>query len=240
MPVTTMTTKKTSSRLIGTNVVQARQRMRGRMASKRGLKDEVSKEKLGNYRLREVKKGGKKQFLLIKKRENCQPAVEEIFTEWKSNLENKKSHPNRQPRVRKMSHRAQRKAQLREAELAASTIPVSNQPLLYSDVLKKNLNLSGITPMEDIFEAWRDYLQELDDLLNEDLSVPTSPEPISMNPIESAVVKIKNSVVEMKRQKEQRARNRLEQVNWVFNSKTFLLYSHWFIYQNCIFLASPT
>jgi hypothetical protein len=94
--------------------------------------------------------------------------------------------------------------------------------------------------MEDIFEAWRDYLQELDDLLNEDLSVPTSPEPISMNPIESAVVKIKNSVVEMKRQKEQRARNRLEQVNWVFNSKTFLLYSHWFIYQNCIFLASPT
>ena len=59
----------------------------------------------------------------------------------------------------------------------------------------------------------RDYLQELDDLLNEDLSAPTSPEPTPTNPIESAVVKIKNSVVELKRQKEERARNRLEKVN---------------------------
>ena len=157
MTSVTSVTKKLNSRLIGTNVVQARQRMRGRIASKRGQKEEA-KDKLGNYRLREVKRGGKKQFLLIKKRESCQPPIEEIFTEWKSNLENKKIHPNRKPRVRKMSHRALRKAELREAELATTTTTrtttSSDKPLLYSDVLKKNLKLAGITPMEDIFEAW--------------------------------------------------------------------------------------
>jgi hypothetical protein len=56
------------------------------MAAKRAQKDEV-KEKAVNYRLREVKRGGKKQFLLIKKREAPAAApVEEIFTEWKANL----------------------------------------------------------------------------------------------------------------------------------------------------------
>ena len=34
----------------------------------------------------------------------------------------------------------------------------------YSDIVKKNLKL----PMEDIFEAWRDYLQELDDIISDD------------------------------------------------------------------------
>ena len=34
----------------------------------------------------------------------------------------------------------------------------------YSDIVKKNLKL----PMEDIFEAWRDYLQELDDILSDE------------------------------------------------------------------------
>jgi hypothetical protein len=58
------------------------------------------------------------------------------------------------------------------------------KPLLYSDVVKKNLKLSGVTPIEDIFEAWRDYLQELDNLLSEDLSIPSSPEPVSGHPVE--------------------------------------------------------
>ena len=37
-------------------------------------------------------------------------------------------------------------------------------PMSYSDIVKKNLKL----PMEDIFEAWRDYLQELDDIISDD------------------------------------------------------------------------
>ena len=43
--------------------------------------------------------------------------------------------------------------------------------MLYSDALKKNLKYRpDNAPVEDIFEAWRDYLQELDDLLSSSLS----------------------------------------------------------------------
>jgi len=176
-----MLTKKSNHRLVGSNVVQARQRMRGRMIVKRGQKDEV-KEKVGNYRLREVKRGGKKHFMLIKKREVVQPPVEEIFTDWKANLDQERivrsCAGTRKPRVRKLSHRALRKAELKEAAMTPT------KPLLYSDVVKKNLKLSGVTPIEDIFEAWRDYLQELDNLLSEDLSIPSSPEPVLGHSVE--------------------------------------------------------
>ena len=41
--------------------------------------------------------------------------------------------------------------------------------------MKKNLkHRSSNVPVEDIFEAWRDYLQELDDLLS--TSLPSSPD----------------------------------------------------------------
>jgi hypothetical protein len=74
------------------------------------------KEKVGNYRLREVKRGGKKHFMLIKKREVVQPPVEEIFTDWKANLDQERivrsCAGTRKPRVRKLSHRALRKAEL--------------------------------------------------------------------------------------------------------------------------------
>ena len=45
-------------------------------------------------------------------------------------------------------------------------------PLRYADILKKGLKFRpNNAPVEDIFEAWRDYLQELDDLLT---TPPTS------------------------------------------------------------------
>lgn len=217
-------TKKPTTRVSGTNVVQARQRMRGRMAVKRCQKEEGKEAgKTVNYRFREFKKGGKKHFILVKKRDSCpEQPVEEIFTEWRANLEPIGETPNRRPRVRKLSHRAQRKATLKEAALAS---PVVSMPLLYADVVKKNLKNGGFTPMEDIFEAWRDYLQELDDLLSEDLSAPVSPEPnVYVNPIESAVVKIKNSVIEMKRKNEAKKNARLEKevifASWRFNFST--------------------
>jgi hypothetical protein len=206
-------TKKPTTRVAGTNVVQARQRMRGRMAVKRSLKEEGKESgKTVNYRFREFRKGGKKHFLLVKKKEaSPEQPVEEIFTEWKTNLEPIGETSNRRPRVRKLSHRALRKAALKEA---ATSSPAVSMPLLYADVVKKNLKNGGFTPMEDIFEAWRDYLQELDDLLSEDLSAPVSPEPnVQVNPIESAVVKIKNSVIEMKRKNEAKKNARLEKVN---------------------------
>ena len=43
---------------------------------------------------------------------------------------------------------------------------VTKGPLRYADILKKGLKFRpNNAPVEDIFEAWRDYLQELDDLL---------------------------------------------------------------------------
>ena len=46
---------------------------------------------------------------------------------------------------------------------------------MYSDVLKKNLKFRpNNAPVEDIFEAWRDYLQELDDLLSSSLPSSTT------------------------------------------------------------------
>ena len=73
--------------------------------------------------------------------------------------------------------------------------------------------MAGINSMEDIFEAWRDYLQEVDDVLKDDLSVPSSPEPVQIRHVEAAVEKIKNSVMEMKRkQAHKRDIGNLEQV----------------------------
>lgn len=62
-------------------------------------------------------------------------------------------------RNRKLSNRALRKELLREIDEEEKKRPVS-----YADALKKNLK----APMEDIFEAWRDYLQELDEILSND------------------------------------------------------------------------
>ena len=191
-----MTKKIKCSRVSGTNLVQARQRMLARKVAKRmSQKDEAKDAKSTSYKLREFKKGGKKHYILVKKQETCQPPVEEIFTEWKENLET----VHRKPRVRKLSHRAQRKALLKEVAALTSTSTTVKQPLLYADVVKKNLNLAGINSMEDIFEAWRDYLQEVDDVLKDDLSLPSSPEPVQTRHVEAAVEKIKNSVMEMKR-----------------------------------------
>ena len=45
----------------------------------------------------------------------------------------------------------------------------------YADILKKGLKFRpNNAPVEDIFEAWRDYLQELDDLLTTPPSSTTS------------------------------------------------------------------
>jgi hypothetical protein len=49
-----------------------------------------------------------------------------------------------------------RKAELKEA----AETPVMG-PMLYSDVVKKNLKLAAPMPIEDIFEAWRDHLQQV-------------------------------------------------------------------------------
>lgn len=55
----------------------------------------------------------------------------------------------------------------RKEYLRQNSYPTPDQgPISYADALKKNLKFRpNYIPMEDVFEAWRDYLGELDDLL---------------------------------------------------------------------------
>merc|ERR1712088_880585 len=156
------------------NRVSAQRKMLQRKVNKKvvGIKarQEKKAENRYSFRMKHYNKDGKDHYLIIKKPESTERTeVEDIFEDWRAcaldNIEDRKRQ--RTPRVRKLSHRQQRKEMLRD-----DTTP-SEGPMLYSDMLKKNLKFRpNNAPVEDIFEAWRDYLQELDDLLS--YSLPSS------------------------------------------------------------------
>jgi len=138
------------------------------MAQKRMLERKMNKKaatESTKHVLKQFKKDGKEHFLVIKKKTEILPQMEDIFADWKPNLVNaheqrKQAAINaRKNRTRKLSNRALRKELVKEIEEAEKKKPMS-----YSDILKKNLK----APMEDIFEAWRDYLQELDEIVRND------------------------------------------------------------------------
>jgi hypothetical protein len=148
--------KKTSgARLDETNAVKAQTRM---------LERKFKKEE---HLLKQFKKNGQDRFLIIKKKmsndDNEQSA--DIFKDWKYNLDSefeqrkKAAIAARKTTTRKLSNRA-----LRKELLKAIDKDDKQRPMSYSDIVKKNLKL----PIEDIFEAWRDYLQELDDIISDD------------------------------------------------------------------------
>jgi len=152
--------KITKSRVEGTNAVMAQKRMLERKMNKKAATESAK------HVLKQFKKDGQEHFLVIKKKNEIGlPAVEDIFADWKPNLvdahEQRKQAAihARKHRTRKISNRALRKELVKEIEEAENKKPMS-----YSDVLKKNLK----APMEDIFEAWRDYLQELDEIVRND------------------------------------------------------------------------
>merc|ERR1711971_320659 len=158
--------KITKSRVEGTNVVMAQRRMLERKMAKKALSTESTK-----HVLREFQKDGKDHYLIVKKKTVTHPDMEEILSDWNQNLDDASHQQRKQAaivarktRTRKLSNRALRKSLVKEIEENEKKKPVS-----YSDALKKNLK----APMEDIFEAWRDYLQELDDI------VKTTPEHLS-------------------------------------------------------------
>jgi hypothetical protein len=152
--------KKTSgARLDQTNAIKAQTRM---------LERKFKKEE---HLLKQFKKNGQDRFLIIKKKmsndddkvSNEQPA--DYFKDWKYNLDSefeqrkKAAIAARKTTTRKLSNRA-----LRKELIKAIDEDDKKRPMSYSDTVKKNLKL----PMEDIFEAWRDYLQELDDIISDD------------------------------------------------------------------------
>merc|ERR1719402_307963 len=91
-----------------------------------------------NYYLREFRKEGKQRYLVVRKKEenNSNSEVEDIFEDWRKVCEGPAATVERKRRVRKISHRAERKEMIREAE--AST-KVRYGPLTYSEALRKNL-----------------------------------------------------------------------------------------------------
>jgi len=149
--------KSPGNRLEHTNAVKAQTRML---------------ERKEEHLLKQFKENGQDRYLIIKKK---QPLInndfkmdcEDYFKDWKFNLENKNTFEQRKKaamaarktRTRKLSNRALRKELLKEIDQDEK-----KKPLSYSDIVKKNLK----APMEDIFEAWRDYLQELDDIINDE------------------------------------------------------------------------
>jgi len=105
------------------------------------------------YRLRQYSVNGEEHYLIVKKRIPNDEEVEDIFQDWCHNLTVRK--PKRIPRVRKLSHRAQRKEYLKE-----NSYPIPKTgPISYADALKKNLKYRpNYIPAEDVFETWRDCL----------------------------------------------------------------------------------
>merc|ERR1711894_464054 len=154
--------------------VSAQKRMLQRKINRKGVgiraRQEKKPELRYSFKMKHYNKNGKEHYLIVKKAEPTEKVeVEDIFEDWRANtLDDINDRKRRRtPRVRKLSHKAQRKEMLREDSTPAEG------PLLYAEVLKKNLKFRpNNAPVEDIFEAWRDYLQELDDLLS--YSLPSS------------------------------------------------------------------
>merc|ERR1712156_861805 len=150
--------KSTKSRVEGTNVALAQKRMLERKLNKKAVTE-------SKHVLKQFKKNGEEHFLIVKKKIENSPDMEDIFADWKPNFvdvheqRREAARSARKNRTRKISNRALRKELVKEIEEAENKKPMS-----YSDVLKKNLK----APMEDIFEAWRDYLQELDEIVRSD------------------------------------------------------------------------
>ena len=117
------------------------------------------------FRFKQYKTAGQEHYLIVKKKVEAPMNTEDIFCDWRNNLvdsfekRRQAALAARKQRSRKFSNRALRKELLKEIDAEEKQKPKS-----YSDMLKKNLKV----PMEDIFEAWRDYLQELDEIVRSD------------------------------------------------------------------------
>jgi hypothetical protein len=138
-----------------TNVVNAQKKMLER-----------KQQKIWNQHvLKEYKKDGEERYFIMKKKDlSTIPAAEEIFTDWKANLDGTSFEQRRAAALltrtnqkRKLSHRALRKELVKE--ILENESKAGNAGLQksysYADMVKRNMT----APIEDIFEAWRDYLQ---------------------------------------------------------------------------------
>ena len=116
------------------------------------MKERREIRKCKQFLLREIVKKGETHYLVVRKdvKEPQTLEMEDIFADWNKNLsETRRQH---KPRVRKISHRAERKEMLKEVRMENEKV---QGPKTYSDILKKNLKIRNDGPeVEEMFGPW--------------------------------------------------------------------------------------
>jgi len=126
------------------------------------MKDRKETKKSKQFVFKEIENKGEKHYYIIKK-EIEEPSnmgdVEDIFADWNKNFAHIKRPRSIRPRVRKISHRAERKEMLKEANKCEEAI---KGPLTYSQMLRKNLKIPADQPsVEDIFGSWMKCVEKM-------------------------------------------------------------------------------
>jgi len=134
---------------------------RGRTSLQK-MKDRREIKKCKQFILKEIENKGEKHFYWIKKELNepsDMTAVEDIFADWNSNFSKIKRPRASKPRVRKLSHRAERKEMVKEAKKAEERL---QGPLTYSQMVRRNLKIPQDQPcVEEIFGTWMKSINKM-------------------------------------------------------------------------------
>ena len=125
---------------------------RGRDSGQK-MKERREMRKYKQFLLREIVRKGETHYYLMKK-EVSEPVtageVEDIFADWNRNFAELKKHKSIRPRVRKISHRAERKEMIKEERRRDF-----QGPLTYSQMLRKNMKMKVEGPaVEELFGPW--------------------------------------------------------------------------------------
>merc|ERR1711915_599719 len=118
-------------------------------------------KKCRQFMLKEIENQGQKHYYVIKK-EKEDPStkldIEDIFADWKNNFAKIKRPRVMGPRIRKISHRAERKQIIKDAKTADEQ---AQGPLTYSQIVKRNMKIPANQPcVEDIFSSWIKFIEQ--------------------------------------------------------------------------------
>merc|ERR1711936_1289833 len=125
-------------------------------------KERKEQRQMKQYQLKEIENNGEKRYLVVKKKtKNTIDEVEDIFADWNKNFSLIKRPRSSKPRQRKLSHRQERRELLKSVEEEATPIG----PMTYAEMLRRGLKEpSEQEMMEDIFQNWTNFLDELTEI----------------------------------------------------------------------------
>jgi len=126
------------------------------------MRDRKDIKKCRQFMLKEIENQGQKHYYVIKK-EKEDPStkldIEDIFADWKNNFAKIKRPRVMKPRIRKISHRAERKQIIKDAKTADEQ---AQGPLTYSQIVRRNLKIPVAQPcVEDIFSSWIKCVEQI-------------------------------------------------------------------------------